>query len=469
MRRFIYLLGGLFCFSIVACEGQKVPETTKSIVAVAPAPTPKAVHETGKVIESEPIQGTNSSYAVYLPKSYQADRPMPVIVFFDSHARGKDPLKMYAALADAQPFILVGSNVSRNGQRPEQSLQIYDELMRDVKTKFAIDPQRIAACGFSGGARVAAMLAQNRPEVKNVIVCSAGFQPRQGDTFGYYAIIGTHDFNFMELWQLQKVLDDGKQPHAFAEWPGGHEWPVCEEMEAAMDFVTMREMDKDDRRLDSLIQEKKQRLEAGYTQCKGQWLKRKRLLERYLTAMEGLADLSIEKALHDSIGYSRAVGKEMAEQSEALDEEMPMRDEYVQQITTKSVEDWRKMADKLRKEFFPSGIARLKHDRNMRVLNFLSLNTYFQVDGAIKSGNLQSAEHFLQIYAIVDPENAEHAYLTGVVRMRQGRPKEAIQALQNALKLKFKDAARLETDPEFASIRSDADFLQLLDDIRKAE
>ena len=78
MRRFIYLLGGLFCFSIVACEGQKVPETTKPIVAVAPAPTPKAVHETGKVIESEPIQGTNSSYAVYLPKSYQADRPMPV-------------------------------------------------------------------------------------------------------------------------------------------------------------------------------------------------------------------------------------------------------------------------------------------------------------------------------------------------------------------------------------------------------
>ena len=146
-----------------------------------------------------------------------------------------------------------------------------------------------------------------------------------------------------------------------------------------------------------------------------------------------------------------------------------MRDEYVQQITTKSVEDWRKMADKLRKELFPNGIARLKHDRNMRVLNFLSLNTYFQVDGAIKSGNLQSAEHFLKIYAIVDPENAEHAYLTGVVRMRQGRPKEAIQALQNALKLKFKDAARLEADPEFTSIRSEADFVKLLAEIREAE
>ncbi len=394
---------------------------------------------------------------------------MPLIVFFDSHARGKDPLKMYAALAEAQPFILVGSNVSRNGQRPEQSLQIYDELMRDVKTKFAIDPPRIAACGFSGGARVAAMLAQNRPEVKNVIACSAGFQPRQGDTFGYYAIIGTHDFNYMELWQLQKELDYSKQPHAFAEWSGGHEWPVSEVMEAAMDFVTMREMDKADPRLDSLIQEKKQRLSAAYSQCKGQWLKRKRLLERYLTAMEGLADLSIEKALHDSIGASWAVGRETAEQSFALEEEMPMRDEYVQQLTTKSVEDWRKMADKLRNEFFPTGIARLKHDRNMRVLNFLSLNTYFQVDGAIKSGNLQSAEHFLQIYAIVDPENAEHAYLTGVVRMRQGRTKEAIQALQNAKKLKFKDATRLESDPEFAAIRSEPDFVKLLSEIRQVE
>ncbi|MBL0019757.1 MAG: hypothetical protein IPP17_25835 [Bacteroidetes bacterium] len=184
--------------------------------------------------------------------------------------------------------------------------------------------------------------------------------------------------------------------------------------------------------------------------------------------MEGLTDTSNEKALHDSIGYSRAVGRNgRAEQ--ALDEEMLMRDEYVQQLTTKSVKDWRKMADKLRKEFSRTVLARSSYNRNMRVLNFLSLNTYFQVDGAIKPGNLQSAEHFLQIYAIVDPENAEHAYLTGVVRMRQGRPKEAIQALQNALKLKFKDAARLEADPEFASIRSEADFVQLLDDIRKAE
>ncbi|MEY3443625.1 MAG: hypothetical protein RLZZ519_1906 [Bacteroidota bacterium] len=265
MRRFIYLFGCLFCFGWVACGGQKSREVTQPAAAATPAPAPKAVRETGKVIETELIQGTNSSYALYLPKSYRADQPMPLIVFFDSHARGKDPLKMYAALAEAQPFILVGSNVSRNGQRPEQSLQIYDELMRDVKTKFAIDPPRIAACGFSGGARVAAMLAQNRPEVKNVIACSAGFQPRQGDTFGYYAIIGTHDFNYMELWQLQKELDYSKQPHAFAEWSGGHEWPVSEVMEAAMDFVTMREMDKADPRLDSLIQEKKQRLSAAYS------------------------------------------------------------------------------------------------------------------------------------------------------------------------------------------------------------
>jgi pimeloyl-ACP methyl ester carboxylesterase len=394
---------------------------------------------------------------------------MPVIVFFDSHARGKDPLKMYAALADAQPFILVGSNVSRNGQRPEQSLQIYDELMRDVKTKFAVDLQRIAACGFSGGARVAAMLAQNRPEVKHVIACSAGFQPRQGDTFGYYAIIGTHDFNYMELWQLQKELDDGKQPHAFAEWSGGHEWPVSEEMEAAMDFVTMREMDKDDPRLDSLLKARKQRLSTVYGQSKSAWLKRKHLLKAYMTAVDGLTDVTVEKALHDSVGASRAVGKETADLNLAFEWEMLMRDAYVPQLTTKSVEDWRKIADNLRKEVSPNSSQSIGYDRNLRLLNFLSLNTYFQVDGAIKSGNLQSAEHFLQIYAIVDPENAEHAYLTGVVRMRQGRPKEAIQALQKARELKFKDAARLEADPEFASIRSEADFVQLLDEIRKAE
>ncbi|HEX2900926.1 MAG TPA: hypothetical protein VHS96_14490 [Bacteroidia bacterium] len=440
-------------------------------MVAGPAATPasKAVRAVGKVIPDEPIAGGSSTYALYLPKVYRPDRPLPVIVFLDSHGRGKLPLEKYQALADSKEAILIGSNASRNGQPPQQSLQIYDELIRDVKAKFAIDPQQIAACGFSGGARVAAMLAQNRPEVKNVIACSAGFQPRQGDAFGYYAIIGTRDFNYMELWQLQKVLDEGAQPHAFAEWSGGHEWPILAEMEAAMDFVRMRGIAKDDPRLDSLLKDRKPRFSIAYDQCKRSWLKRKRLLEAYMTEMDGLTDLKAEKELHDSIGSSRAVGREMAMQSEVLDEEMKMRDEYVPQLATQSIEDWRKMADKLRKEFPPSGFGEIRHDRNMRVLNFLSLNTYFQVDGALKSGNLQSAEHFLQIYALVDPENPEHAYLTGVVRMRQGRPNEALQSLKNARKLGFKDADRLATDPDFKKLSYDPGFVKLLQETKDAE
>ncbi|MBL0019755.1 MAG: hypothetical protein IPP17_25825 [Bacteroidetes bacterium] len=130
MRKFIYLIGGLFCFGFLGCGAQKSHEVIQNVVVAPPTSISKVIRETGKVIESESSRHFSSSYAVYLLKSHHVDRPLPVIVFFDSHARGKDPVKKYAALAEAQPFVLIGSNVSRNGQRPEQSLQIYDELMR---------------------------------------------------------------------------------------------------------------------------------------------------------------------------------------------------------------------------------------------------------------------------------------------------------------------------------------------------
>jgi predicted esterase len=258
MRYCIYLLGVVYCFAGAACDGQKTPDKPVSTV-VSPPPAPKVAREVGKVVPIEPIGATTSSYAYYLPKTYNLDHPAAVMLFFDSHARGKDPVKLYQGLADQYETILIGSNVSRNGQQPNQSLQIYDELIRDVKAKFSIDEKKITCAGFSGGARVAANLAQSRPEIKNVIACSAGFQPRQGDRFNYYAIVGKKDFNYQELRELEALLDDTQQRHIVDYWDGGHEWPPVDVMADAFDFVSFGGMKKGQDKLDSLVADAKTR------------------------------------------------------------------------------------------------------------------------------------------------------------------------------------------------------------------
>lgn len=465
MRYCIYLLGVVYCFVFTACDGQKPAEKPISTV-VTPPPAPKIAREVGKVVPIEPISGTTSSYAYYLPMTYSLDHPEAVMLFFDSHARGKDPVKMYQSLADQYQTILVGSNVSRNGQQPNQSLQIYDELIRDVKAKFSIDEKKITCAGFSGGARVAANLTQSRPEIKNVIACSAGFQPRQGDKFNYYAIVGKKDFNYQELRQLEDVLDGTVQNHIVNYWEGGHEWPTEAVMKDAFEFEYLCSIDPVDVAPDSVTKAVLERF-AKADKAERSAMNRYRLHKELIAKLGKDKDISTYKAEMEKIRVSKAWADERAAEGKATEEEMALRNEYVPLIGTKSVDEWRGLVAKLNPSSKPAGSDAffIRH----RVLNFLSLNVYFQVDGALKAGDLAAAEHYLQIYALVDPFNPEAPYLTAQVRLQQNRPSDAIASLQAAKQLGFKDADRMATDPKLAGISTDPAFVKMLEEMKATD
>ena len=462
MRHFLILLSLVVCGMASACSESKSHSPASAPTTQASTPAPPLPRELGKVVSFEAVSGTqDASFAYYLPPSYTIGQPIPVLIFFDSHARGKDPVTQYQALADQYHVLLVGSNNSKNGQQPNQGLAIYDQLMADLKLKFKLDEKRITVSGFSGGARVAAAIAQSRPEVGSVIACSAGFQPRQGDTFNYMAIIGKKDFNFQELRQLEDVLDGTAQRHIIQYWEGGHEWPSAAVMGEALEFVTLRGMEGNNAKADSLAAVARQRLAA---MPKANVLARWRACKAAVAKLDGLADVTAEKAELAKLQASPAWAAARAAENKEAEEEMALREEYVPQLGTKSVDEWRTLTGKLNPMSKPQGSDGyfLRH----RVLNFLSLNTYFQIDGALKANALPTAEHFLEIYKLVDPPNAEGPYLTAQVRMRQNRPADAMLALQAAQTLGFKDADRLASDPEFAGLRADPQFVKLLEQLR---
>src|ERR1041385_685120 len=99
------------------------------------------------------------SYCLYLPTSYSPTKTFPVIFIFDAHADGKLPAEKYHNLAEESGFILIASNNSRNGIQYDSLLSMAKDMMLDASGKFSIEANRKYVMGFSGGARVAGVVA----------------------------------------------------------------------------------------------------------------------------------------------------------------------------------------------------------------------------------------------------------------------------------------------------------------------
>ena len=80
---------------------------------------------------------------------------------------------------------------------------------------------------------------------------------------------------------------------------------------------------------------------------------------------------------------------------------------------------------------------------------------------AMQSNQLVYADTFLKIYEMVDPPNSEHQYMFAELYAKKKENEKAFSSLKNAVMLGFKDAARMESDTFFVSLRSAPEFLKL--------
>lgn len=479
MRLLVYLFSLLFCLTVAACQNQSEAakadsvqdSTLKKLEVATPEPLPSDF-EKGKIIKSIFVANStnNASYALRLPLNFDAKKPAPLLVFFDSHGKGAATIKQYANLSDEFGLIFVASNTSKNGQDFGESNRIYEELMADLNRRFSIDPHRIWLTGFSGGARVAASLAQNHPDIAGVLGCAAGFQAQSSDRFDYLGFVGMEDFNYLEMRHLSNILDHNSMRHALIFFDGGHKWPSPSDFRRGLEFITIRNMTKNPVfRNDSLIKVFSEEIEkdkkSNIAQKNAEW--QLQLQQLKVSALSDLIDLSAEKRQLDEKKVQSEQEARMALLQKEEQQEMALRDEYVPKITGNEAKDWLKFAGILQQK--ANGKDQNEAWLYRRLLNFLSLNTYFQLSGALQQGNLSAAQNFQKIYALVDPKNSEHAYLLAVIYARQIKNAEAIQSLQFAEKLGFNDLERLNAETHFDRIRNEEAFLQIIKRIEASE
>lgn len=445
---------------------------------------------TGRVIDRVDCKAdAGQSYALYVPSSYSPEKRWPVLYCFDPMARGRAPVEQFREAAEKYGYIVAGSNNSRNG--PNQNpVGAFMAMWKDTHARFVIDDKRVYTTGFSGGARVATRVAiLCKGCVAGVIACGAGFppdmQPGQASMetrFVYYAALGIDDYNFPELKQLDETLDSLAIPHLVKTFNGAHQWPPAAACTEAIEWMEVQAIKsnrrgKDETLIAALFDKRMARAEA---------------YERAGSPYDAFLDYSAIAAEFGTLKDTTAAQREAARLKESKEVARAVKDEKEQ------LKKQREFAAQIKNagiRYFEASSQKDLQGRTIALgeIRMIVAGLQKRADAAQDSGErriarralrqmlaelFESAEFLyynqpelavvnLEVASEVSPNNPSPLYALARAYSRKGEKKQAIDALRRAIEKGFKDAARIENEKDLDSLRQEAGYKKLLDNLKE--
>jgi tetratricopeptide (TPR) repeat protein len=441
------------------------------------------------VIEKVVCEGSpDQSYALYLPRGYTPDSKWPVLYALDPGARGSLPLKHLWQAAETYGYIVAGSNNARNGP----FAPIYAAVMamwNDTHERLSLDPTRIYAIGFSGGARAASAFAQiTASPVTAVIGCGAGLhpslKPQEMNTGYYLGLVGNVDFNYLELKRVDRRLDKAGVPHRIVIFEGGHDWPpaeICGRALGWLEALALRDgLRKGDESLAGGILEE----ELGIAEA---WLENGRIYDA-ARAYTMLAEVFPENPALGDVGdrMSRLMKDERyalqrRQEQEALEKEQAMVDGYRRVLT--GIEGQSQISEEtLPRILTELGISRHKEEaggqddpeasaRSARLLFGLEMDARDKAFSHLRGKDLRKAIVFFRIALRANPGESSrrlvlHYYLACAYALA-GNKDGALDALKAAVADGFQDPVELEKESSFESLRETAEFMRIVHSLKQ--
>jgi hypothetical protein len=440
----------------------------------------------GKIIDKvvcakDPAQ----SYALYVPSDYDPAKKWPVLYALDPGGRGREPLTRFQDAAEARGFIVACSYNSRNGPwRP--ITEAAAAMWEDTHTRLAIDDERVFAAGFSGGARAASIFPRmiGRP-IAGIIACGAGLPEGFGidklEISAFCGIVGTADFNYREVMDLDKLLDPRTDiPHWIRTFDGAHTWPpapVCSEAMEWLELVAAKHagLPPDRTLADALITRTAAR--ASALEAAGDVFRAVSEMDTAVSAFAGLGDagelVGIAARLRQTDAFKRSAKKE----AERNRKEEALLTELYKTLTAieKTVVLRRDLV-----EFFSEIEGLVKDvkkatDASDRDFARRALLTV-AVDAADRGGAFLGSKAFekaVLCYEIAVRASAHDAVRYGVnlynlacANARSGNVRMALDSLRKAVENGFSDKALILRDKDLEAIRDRPEFQEILANIR---
>ncbi len=191
------------------------------------------------------------TWEVYVPANYDPEKPAGVLVFVNSRNSGKIETE-WKAVMDSMNLIYISANESGNDIDVPIRVAYAILAPRVMLKNYAIDPERIYVSGFSGGSRVASMVAPEYNSLFKGAIYNSGAnfwgesalqRYREMADQNYVFITGTEDFNLEDTKEVYNAyLEAGIDNSKLVVIPGmGHKRPAAEYLESAIQYLDLNQ------------------------------------------------------------------------------------------------------------------------------------------------------------------------------------------------------------------------------------
>lgn len=370
------------------------------------------------------------------------------------------PVKHYSAIADTYRLILVCPYGSKNGPY-EPSIEATYAVLEEVKEKYTVDPNAIFLSGFSGGARLATLMAMKDSQFKGVIACGATFPENpqiQGRRIPYVIVIGNKDMNYTESVQSRNFLEENKNPSILIEFNGNHEWPGASEFAYAIAWQMARIgrlLESAERDYMDMLQRAKhlvasQELLMGYS-----------IASIASSTYDGSLETSDAELLKNEIFLNPEYQKARRNQDKLIRNEVELlqefKDTYGRMVRTLQPDtafiesQWQSLRTTY--ESYTKSKNPEKKLSGERLVGFARLLAAEQSYFLLENGRLLWALNSACIWTVFDSGNPNAWVMRARIEAGLGRASEAIYGLERAVSLGSITWSQIESDPDFENLR----------------
>ena len=425
------------------------------------------------------VANPEQSYALYIPKSYSARRLSSIIYAFDPGANGSDPVELMKDSAERYGYIVAGSNNSRNGSWKIEA-EAAQAMLKDTEKRLSIDGRRVYFAGFSGGARVAARLAQLCKCTAGVILNGAGFQPETSASpdarFAVFAAVGIYDFNYGEMVQLDDQLERLGYAHLLRRFDGPHQWAPENVMEEALAWLRLQAMKtgreaRDDSFIAGQAAEESER--AHHVEQLGDLYAAWKEYRQAAESIDGLGDGAALRARAVELEKDKAIREGAKREKRDFDEQEQLsRDIYAGVGALQDYQDNRQEVRRVISEKIVDLRNRTQNEKREEHRRVLRRALAGVLGQAMETGlarleqkDLPRALELFELACDANPDSVWALYNVAVVKAMTGDRKGALEALRHArahTKNPHHFAEWLKDEPAFAKFHGTPEFDALL-------
>ncbi|MEM7350671.1 MAG: hypothetical protein AAF657_07685 [Acidobacteriota bacterium] len=424
----------------------------------------------GIACETDPTQ----TYTLYLPSGHNAERRWPGLLIFDPRGRSVQAAELFRDAAETYGWVILSSNDTRSDGPADPNTRAIQAMWPEAHSHYSIDPKRIYAAGFSGGAMLGWWLGRSTGTLAGVIASGGRLERHNLDqeiAFPTFGAAGNTDFNYSEMQRVHQRLAAWGTPHRLEIFDGRHRWMPPELARAGVEWMELQAMQsglrgRDEGLIDRLYRQDVE--QAAALEASGDELAALRRYDAITATFDGLREVAgpRREAKRLTALASVAAAEKDAKRWDAF--ERTYRQNLGSMFAVLRADppaSARRLAVELRlpelqkralEPAYEGVVARRLLETLLTQTSFYLMRDFFaQQDWA-------SAIKVLTLASEIRPERIDVWYNLACAQARSGSRKKALAALERAVDAGFANAQQLLEDPDLEALHRHEKFRQLV-------